>query len=230
METIRISAPDGVSGAAKKAADVIRAGGVVLYPTDTLYGLGADAFSDDAVGKVYAIKGREESKPIHAIVADMAMAEEYGDISHITRQLASRLPRGKLTFIVNKKEGLDAGICRGIPTFGFRIPDNAFCAALLEALGTPVTATSANKSVEAPERTVAAILKQLSGDQPEPDSYASVLQNTSIAKIDLAIDAGELPESQSSTVVDLSSPKNPVILREGAVEAASVWNAIRAGY
>ncbi|MDZ4226949.1 MAG: L-threonylcarbamoyladenylate synthase, partial [Patescibacteria group bacterium] len=218
---------------AKQAADVIRAGGVVLYPTDTLYGLGADAFSDEAVGKVYAIKGREESKPIHAIVSDMEMAEEYGDISHITRQLAKRLPQGKLTFIVNKKEGIDSGVCRWLETFGFRIPDNAFCAALLEELGTPVTATSANKSGKSTESTVPAILAQLSGGGDGLDSHSSVLQKTSIAGIDLIVDAGELQSgkdaSKVSTVVDLSS-KHPVILREGAVEAASVWNAIRAGY
>ena len=96
MQIIRLTA-DNATECAAKAAAVLRAGGVVLYPTDTLYGLGVNAFSDEAVAKIFAIKGRNEGKPVHAIVADIEMASEYGEISDDTRTLADNLPKGRET-------------------------------------------------------------------------------------------------------------------------------------
>ncbi len=110
-----------------EAAAAIEAGGVVMYPTDTLYGLGADALSDSAVARLYAVKARDEKKPIHAIVADMQMAERYGYVDGAARMLAERFLPGPLTLILKKKEGIETGIAKGIDTFGIRIPDNAFC-------------------------------------------------------------------------------------------------------
>ncbi len=202
------------TGVAAKAASVLRAGGIVLYPTDTLYGLGADALSDEALAGIIALKGRDAAKPIHAIVSDLAMAEQYGDIHTLVRMLARELPKGKATFIVRKRAGLETGILRGKSTFGFRIPDSALCAALLRSFGGPITATSANASGEAPPSSVDGILAQL-GERA--------------ASIACVIDAGELPPSSPSTVIDLSAAE-PVILREGAVPDADVWNAIRAEY
>lgn len=221
MEVIRLDETN-VDSVASRAAAVLRAGGVVLYPTDTLYGLGADALSDEAVQKIFAIKGREEKKPVHAIVSDLGMAGKYAEVSDDTRLLAGRLPQGQVTFILKKKEGCNTGIAKGIPTFGFRIPNNAFCLALVREFGRPVTATSANVSGQKPERNVDAILEQLARE-----SRSNVLQNVGTL-IGLIIDAGELPERQPSTVVDLSGAE-PVILREGAISPAEVWNAIRAG-
>lgn len=200
--------------AALQSVDVLRKGGVVLYPTDTLYGLGADALSDEAVAKVYAIKGRRENKPVHCIVANIEMAEKYGEVGDMARKLARELPRGKITLIVPKKKGVDSGMCRGINSFGFRIPDNALCQALLKHYGKPITATSANKSDEAPGHDVMSILKQL-GDTAKD--------------IDLVLDAGTLPASEPSTVVDLTSAE-PLIVREGAVSAADIWDTIRQEY
>ena len=210
METIRLL--PARHNIAARAAAVLQKGGVVLYPTDTLYGLGADAFSDDAVAKVYDIKGREEGKPIHALVSGVEMAEEYGEVSDLARQLLRELPRGMLTLIVPKKRGVETGVGRGITTFGFRGPDNAFCQSLLKEFGSPVTATSANRSGEAPRRRVVGIIHQL---------------GESADNIDMCVDAGELPARMPSTVVDLSR-KEPIILREGAILSADVWQALRA--
>ncbi len=212
MEVIRLKERN-LEETVARAAEVLRAGGVILYPTDTLYGLGADALSDEAVAKVYAIKGREERKPIHAIVADIKMAEKYGEVNDSVRTLARELPRGQLTFIVKKRSDLKGGIANGIDTFGFRIPDNDFCTALLREFEGPITTTSANKSEERPERSALKILAQL-GDAAR--------------HIDLVIDAGELPERKPSTVVDVSSDK-VVILREGAISPEEIYAAIR-GY
>jgi L-threonylcarbamoyladenylate synthase len=160
METIHL-AKNNISEVAAKAVEVLTSGGVVLYPTDTLYGLGADAFSDEAVAKIYDIKGRDEKKPIHAIVADIEMAEQYGEIDDLARQFLKELPGGQITLIVKKKKGIDSGICARIQTFGFRIPDNAFCQALLKAFGKPITATSANAAGQIPEKDIDAILFQI---------------------------------------------------------------------
>ena len=201
----------GNEAAALRAAEVLRAGGVVLYPTDTLYGLGADALSDEAVRKIYSIKGREEEKPIHAIVSGLDMAARYAEISDDVRLLAERLPQGQVTYIVRKKPECKTGILNGIGTLGFRIPNNELCALMTQAVGKPVTATSANRSGKLPERSIGKILAQLGGN---------------VEGIDLVVDAGELPERRPSTVVDLSGIE-PVIVREGAVSASEIWNALR---
>lgn len=215
----RLQLDETTTEAAKKAADVVRRGGVVLYPTDTLYGLGADALSDEAVAKIFSIKGRDDGKPVHAIVADTAMAEQYGVVTEQVRTLVARLPKGKVTFIV-KKRNFDTGIGKGIDTFGFRIPNNDFCVALLREFGAPITATSANRSGKRPERSVEKILAQL--EQSNIPKYVSMLE--------LAVDAGELPPAQPSTAIDLTRPSMPDslrIVRAGAVSADEIRAAIR---
>lgn len=202
METIKLEAGDNKQYAIR-AAEVLRAGGVILYPTDTLYGLGADALLDEAVAKIYAIKGRDEGKPMHAIVSDLAMVERYAEITDDARRLAAKLPQGQVTFILKKKAGMDSGIMKDIATFGFRIPDNEFCIEMIRAFGKPITATSANKSGDKSERSVDKILAQL---------------GAAAEGIELVIDAGELPERAASTVVDLSGA-HPLIVREGSIPA-----------
>ena len=219
METLKLSEAN-IEECAARAATVLRAGGVVLYPTDTLYGLGSDALSDEAVAKVYALKRREKGKPIHAIVSDLEMAGRYAELTDDVRSFTDQLPKGQVTFILKKRAGFNSGILHGLDTFGFRIPDNELCIALTRAFDGPVTATSANVSGQKSERDIDTILQQL-GD----NRYASVLQKTAIG-IDLVIDAGELPERSPSTVEDLSG-EEPVILREGAIPSSEIWNAIR---
>lgn len=199
-----------VKESAVRAAEVLRAGGVVLYPTDTLYGLGADALSDEAVEKVRQIKGRPEHKPIHAIVANMDMAARYGVVNNTARQLARVFLPGPLTLILEKQRGIDSGIAHGIGTFGIRIPDNKFCIALAREFGRPYTTTSANRSGEDPSRSLGPILESLIGS----------------GLIDLVVSAGELPESLPSTVVDVSSDK-PYVLREGAISSERIFGAVR---
>ena len=211
MRRVELS-PDTLTDVIEQASTMLRQGGVILYPTDTLYGLGADAFSDKAVDTIYAIKGRDEKKPIHCIVSDIAMAEEYAEVTNDARLLFERLLPGGLTVILRKRKNVRGGIARGIETIGIRIPHNDFCIQLAGAFGEPFTATSANLAGHEHQWSVEAILKQL-GPNAE--------------MIDLIIDAGELPPSAPSTVVDLSG-EDPLIVREGAIAAADIWNAIRA--
>jgi L-threonylcarbamoyladenylate synthase len=209
MEVLQLT-PDNSDALAARAAVVLRAGGVVLYPTDTLYGLGADALSDEAVDLIYKIKGRDEGKPVHALVSDTDMAEDLAEIPDAVRTLDARLPRGKVTFIC-KKRSVEKGIARGVQTFGFRIPDSEFCLAMVRAFGGPVTATSANVSGAPSCRRVEEILAQL---------------GSATKSIALVVDAGELPERKASTVVDFSTD-TPKVLRESAVSAAEIETAMR---
>ena len=199
-----------VQEAVARAAAVLRGGGVILYPTDTLYGLGADAFSDAAVAKIYDIKKRDEKKPIHCIVADMAMAEQFGELDERARTLADTFLPGPLTIVVRKKTDVTTGIGAGITTLGIRIPENDFCLALARRFGKPYTTTSANVSSAPQQRRLEEILAQLG-------------ENARL--IDLVIDAGELPVRLPSTIVDVSSQKIE-ILREGMISTSRINQAL----
>jgi L-threonylcarbamoyladenylate synthase len=204
METIRLT-QENFDETVARASAVLRSGGVILYPTDTLYGLGADAFSDEAVTKIYAIKGRDEKKPIHCIVPDMRTAEQYAEVNDLAQKFAQKFMPGPLTLVLKKKANIDSGIVKGMTTIGIRIPQNKFCLDLARAFG-PYTTTSANVAGAADLRSVPEILAQL-GER------ASL--------IDLIIDAGELPERKPSTVVDVCSGEAHM-LREGAISAAEI--------
>jgi L-threonylcarbamoyladenylate synthase len=204
MEIIRLDL--GIGTAAIRAAGVLRRGGVIIYPTDTLYGLGADAFSDEAVARVCEIKGRESGKPIHCIVADIAMAEEYAEFNDAARKLAEKFLPGALTLVLKKKKGIEGGIARGMDTIGIRIPDDEFCIELARTFGKPITTTSANVAGAAPERTIEKILAQL---------------GEAARDIDLVVDAGMSPEQPPSTVVTVVSGM-PSVLREGAIPTSKI--------
>jgi L-threonylcarbamoyladenylate synthase len=200
MERVRIETQTDIGEFAFKAAEILKRGGVILYPTDTIYGLGAEALSGEAVQKIYLIKGRDEGKPIHALVADIDMAAKYADLGKYKEAIANTVGQ-PVSWICAKQLGVGTGIAQNISTFGFRVPHNEFCLELLKAFGEPITATSANKSGESPKNSVEEILEQL---------------RDGAQYIDLVIDAGTLPLSLPSTVVDLSSG-TPTIVREGAV-------------
>ena len=196
----------------RRAADTLKPGGIILYPTDTLYGLGADAFSDEAVDKVIHIKERAPRKPIHCVVADMAMAARYAEVSDDARLLAKAFFPGALTIVLKKLPQFTHGIGRHRDTIGIRIPDNQFCLSLASVLDAPFTTTSANTSRKPDVFSIDKILEQL---------------GESAQRIDLIVDTGEMFPRMASTVVDLSG-ESPVILRERAIPAADIWNAIRA--
>lgn len=199
-----ISLTEGIGKCAIRAAGVLRQGGVVVYPTDTLYGIGVDAFANDAVDRLYEIKGREPGKPTHCIVADLGMAEDFSEVNDIARKLAEKFLPGALTLILKKKPSVTTGIGRGIDSIGIRIPKNDFCLELARTFGKPVTTPSANRAGTGPHLSPADIVADLGEDT-----------------IDLFIDAGVLSQSQPSTVVNLISG-HPSVLREGAIPSADI--------
>lgn len=194
--------------APEKAADVLEKGGLIIYPTDTLYGLGADATNRSAVRAIFSVKGRDEKKPVHVIVADLAMAETYARVTPLAVRLAARFLPGALTLVLEAKPSVLGVLRAGGTTIGIRIPKNDFCIALARAFGKPYTATSANPSGVSTGRNI----KELRASFPH-----------GFHGIDLVIGGGEV-SGAPSTVVDARGEK-PLCIREGALPFADIENA-----
>ncbi|NLM30384.1 MAG: threonylcarbamoyl-AMP synthase [Methanomicrobiales archaeon] len=172
------------------AVRVLSRDGLIVYPTETVYGLGADALSEDAVLKVYAVKGRPLSKPISIAVSDMDMLGAVAVVDEAARAFIERFLPGPVTVILPAKSCLPEIITGGTGLVGIRWPAHEIALAIIARLDSPITATSANVSGEIPPT------------RPE-DVYIPG---------DYLVDGGELPGTPS-TVVDLTTLR---ILRKGA--------------
>jgi L-threonylcarbamoyladenylate synthase len=167
------------------AADVLRQGGVVAYPTDTLYGLAADPASDDAVRKLIELKGRGADSAIALIAADAVQARQAGQFGGIEDRLAARFWPGPLTIVVPAAAHLSALLSAHKHTLGVRVPRHAVARALAETFGGCITATSANLSGERPAMTA--------------DEVAATLGD----RVDLLLDGGPSPGGPPSTVLEV---------------------------
>lgn len=181
---------------------------IYLYPTDTTYGLGVDATDPEAVFRLFELKGRNENKPISIVVSDLEMAERYAYVTPLAKKLAEKFLPGKLTLVLPAKDTLLNAITAGTSTVGIRIPNHPVPIRLVQELGKPITATSANVANQPTESSPEKILAQF-GERA--------------GMITEVIDEGELPESLPSTVVDARGD-TPVILREGAITARELYN------
>lgn len=186
--------------------DILNGGGILLYPTDTLYGLGVDALNVEALKKLRALKGREDGKPISIVVSDMEMAEEYAEVTPLALKLTEAFLPGKLTLILKAKSNLPTELTAGTGTVGIRIPNHVLCLNIVRELGRPYTATSANVSDMDSKNTVSEILAQF---------------GARAGMIDRIIDVGELLESLPSTVVDARG-LSPHVIREGAISEIDI--------
>lgn len=189
---------------------VLNQGDILLYPTDTLYGLGVDALNRNALKKLRTLKGREEGKPISIVVADLTMAEEYAVVTPLAKRLVESFLPGKLTLVMEAKSLLPEELTAGTGTVGIRIPKHMLCLALAKDFGRPFTATSANVSGEEPQHSVSEILKQF-GQRAE--------------LITRSIDLGMLAESLPSTTVDVRGDV-PHIMRAGAVSEEDIFSVL----
>jgi len=189
-----------------EATNVLRQGGLVLFPTETTYGAGVDATNPEAVQKLLAYKSRREGKPLSIAVTDQKMAEKYVVISEAAAKLYRTFLPGPVTVISQSLGNVAPGVESEFGTLGVRIPDYPLVTALVEKLGVPITATSANGSGEKRPYTVADILQGLSATQT--------------GLIDLIIDAGQLPERPPSTVID-TTLSTPVTFRQGELSLSS---------
>lgn len=182
-----------------EAADIIRSGGVVVFPTRNLYGLGADAFNPDAVDRVFRIKQRPPDKPVSILVKSRADVDGLATyIPDAALNLMDRFWPGRMTIVFKARPGTSPALTAGTGKIGIRIPEHPAAVALIAAVGRSITGTSANFSGMPGVHRVS--------DLPE----------TFIEAVDLVLDAGELKTGIGSTVVDVTTDP-PAVLREGEV-------------
>ncbi len=190
------AAPDGaVLGA---AAAVLKHGGVVAFPTETFYALGAAALDRRAVRRIFELKGRPETKPVLVLVDSIAMAETVAEVGDRARALAVRHWPGALTLVLPALPHVPEEVTAGTGTIGVRVSPHRVAQGLVRALGGPVTAPSANPSGLAPPTTAAGVLAHVEG------------------AIEMVLDGGPTPGGEPSTVLDLTV-EPPRILRQGVV-------------
>lgn len=186
----------------KEALDVLRNGGLIVGPSDTVYGLYVDATNQKAVEKLISFKNRPWGKPISVFVADYPMMEKEVKIGKGQRPILDELLPGPFTVILNSRHLVSKLLESEKGTLGIRIPEYNLVRAIVSRFARPMTATSANLSGRPPHYSVDTLLKEL------PESKKGL--------IDLIIDAGKLPRNKPSTVVDLVSPQLKIV-RSGDV-------------
>jgi len=186
----------------KQAVEVLQKGGVIVYPTDTIYGLGADALNRDAVKKVFKIKQKDPSAGLSFIVPDLKDISKYAILSDSAFRIIKMLTPGPYTFVLKATKLIPKQILPKRETVAIRIPDNKICLELSKMLGNPIISTSANISGK-PHYTDPIEIEKKFGDQ-----------------IDLIMDAGVLKDSPS-TVLDLTS-EQPVVIRQGSGDVSKI--------
>ncbi len=207
MKTEILSAQ--VAQAVRYAADVLRHDGLVAFPTDTVYGVGALVFREAAVQRLYRVKGRSTDKAIAVLVAHNAdLLNIAGVLTRSAQRLADKFWPGPLTLVVPKHPSLPQAVS-ALPTVGVRQPDHPLMRQLLALTG-PLAVTSANRSGEPNTLTAQEVLAQLDG------------------RIDLILDGGRVNGGVPSTVVDCTGDE-PVILRAGPVSAEAIAEALKLG-
>lgn len=185
--------------AIKLAARLIRQGETVAFPTETVYGLGADVFQPEAIKKIYIAKGRPSDNPLIAHVSSYKMLERVAvNVSEDAKKLMQAFWPGPLTVILQKRENVPDAVCAGLPTIAVRMPQNEIALRIIEEADTPIAAPSANSS-----------------GKPSPTSAGHVFHDMN-GKIPLIVDGGECSVGVESTIVDLSV-EIPTVLRPGII-------------
>ena len=198
METLRLD-PKKDTAAVRTAAGIIKRGGLVAMPTETVYGLAANAFDEAAVENIFRAKGRPQDNPLIVHIADIAMLDELcTDISDMARNIARAFWPGPLTVILKKRPVIPDVVTCGLDSVGIRFPSHKTAQALILEAGLPLAAPSANTS-----------------GKPSPTCAAHVLLDMD-GRIDAVLDGGECEIGVESTVLNLTGDV-PVILRPGGV-------------
>ena len=188
----------------KQAADLLRAGRLVAFPTETVYGLGANALDRDAVLRIYAAKGRPSTSPLIVHVSDVAMARKLAaEWPESASKLAAAFWPGPLTIVVRKTAAVPDEVTAGLNTVGLRVPAHPVALAILLEAGIPIAAPSANRFTEL-SPTRAEHVRQSLGD-----------------RVDLIIDGGPCTVGIESTVVSVAG-EVPILLRPGMISQAQL--------
>lgn len=208
MKKILLTDDEQRNAAVNEAGDILRNGGVIVYPTDTLYGLGGLISNDGALQRIFALKGRPGHMPLPVIISEME--ELSGLVSSIPEEawlLMQEFWPGAITIILPALQELSPLLLGGGTSVGVRMPDMEICRSLVRSADGPIVSTSANRSGESPVTSV----KELS-----PDFIKSV---------DLVIDGGSAMSGESSAVVDCTRGI-PTLLREGTLNAEQLRKVI----
>lgn len=192
MKIIKIKA----KGAVEIALNVIKDGGVVVFPTDTVYGLICDSNNKEAVEKIFKIKKRSKGKPISIFVNDIDAAKKFTKVSKKNERFLMNNWPGAITAVLEKRVNIFTAIHQGKNTIGVRIPDYLPINKLISGNNAPIAETSANISGEPATTEIKKVLKYFKDKDPAPD---------------LIIDAGDLPKRRPSKVVDLTGSKINII-------------------
>ena len=196
----------------QKAIKILKGGGVVVYPTDTSYGLAVDATNSSAVEKLYRLKGRNFNKPIHVIVPDAKWMSRIVKLNTAALRLMNKFLPGPLTLVLplRAKGKSWQKLSARTRTLGIRLPNNKLALELVSTLGKAITTTSANLAGLDNTYSVPEIKKQFAQSALKPDFY---------------LDGGKLPKKQPSTVVSLV--KNVKILRQGSIKEIQIKRVLK---
>ncbi|MCL2094702.1 L-threonylcarbamoyladenylate synthase [Candidatus Saccharibacteria bacterium] len=190
----------------REAGRHLRGGEVVAFPTETVYGLGADALNEAAVAKIFVLKGRPADNPLIIHIADLADLERVAEWTPSARKLAEAFWPGPLTMVLPKKAGVLDIVSAGLPTVGVRFPAHPVALGVIKAAGRPIAAPSANLSGR-PSPTLARHVVEDFGDEV------------------MVVDGGATEVGLESTVVDVSGER-PVILRPGFITGAEIGEVL----
>lgn len=211
MEVIKVNPKHPEKAALEKAVQVLKKSGVIVYPTETVYGLGANIFNKKAVKKVFKIKGRTFCKPLSAAVFDIKSAERIAKLNLKVRKVFEKFLPGPLTVVLFKKKCVPNLVTAGKKKIAIRIPDLEVVSKLLKKCRFPITSTSANISGKLAPRSAKAVIKQFKNKRNQPD---------------LILDAGRTTVGYPSTIVDLTK-KTPKILREGPIKQKELFEFLK---
>lgn len=209
MERIVI-AEKNFSDTISRAEAIIRSGGVVAVPTDTVYGLVGDATDKDAIKKIFVLKGRLKTKALPVFVKDVATARRFAYVSDKKAKILCRVWPGPVTAVFARKEKLPRMLTGDSDKIALRIPQGKFLSELLSRFDAPLVQTSANSSGSAPAKTAEEVIHYFGESRGGPD---------------LLIDGG-VCLGTASTVVDLSG-EEPILLRAGRMDLEELQGAIR---
>lgn len=191
------------------AAQIVRRGGVVVYPTETVYGLGCDPFNVEAVKRVLKVKGNR-SKPLPILAASILDSDKVAFVPKNGNRLAARFWPGPLTMIFPKKPNLPDVVTFGWDSVGLRIPDNDVALQLIRLSGGLLIGSSANKTGKEPPKDVQEISVELK------------------EMVDVILDGGAVCQGMPSTVADLTSER-PIILRKGPISLKEIMDTLDLG-
>ena len=201
--------PKDVLKQIEKGTGIIRKGGVVAFPTDTVYGLGAGAYVESGIRKIFEIKNRPPEMALPLLLADVSQVHEVAMyLPAFAWRLIDRFLPGGLTLVVFRTQIVKDIITAGGDTVAIRIPDHPVPVALIKGSGMPIVGTSANLSGSANAVTAEEVRSQLKH------------------KVDLIIDGGPLPGGKESTVVDVTG-ELPVILRQGVIPREALEEVVK---